>query len=68
MLKDGQAGIVKSQGKYYVAQVVERGIQLPGYKDDSAVIKSQVLKEKRAEYADKWLKKERAKAQIRINL
>jgi peptidyl-prolyl cis-trans isomerase D len=68
VLKDGQASIVKSQGKYYVAQVVERGIQLPGYKDDSAVVKSQVLKEKRAEYADKWLKKERAKAQIRINL
>lgn len=67
-LKDGQASIVTSQGKYYVAQVIERGIQLPGYRDDSAVVKSQVLKEKRAEYADDWLKKERAKAQIQINL
>ncbi|MFH1710660.1 MAG: peptidylprolyl isomerase, partial [bacterium] len=67
-LNAGQAGIVKSLGKYYVVQVGERGIQISGYKDESAVIRSQVLKKKRDEYADDWLKKEREKAQVQMNL
>ncbi len=68
MLDAGQTGIIKSMGKYYVVQVIERGIQLPGYTDESPVIRTQVLKEKRSEYADDWLKKEREKAQIQVNL
>jgi peptidyl-prolyl cis-trans isomerase D len=68
MLETGQTSIIKSLGKYYVVQVVERGTQLPGYTDESPVIVTQVLKEKRAEYADDWLKKERAKAQIQVNI
>jgi hypothetical protein len=68
LLNAGQTGIVKSLGKYYIVQVIERGMDIPGYKDESAVIKSQVLKEKRAEYADDWLKKEREKAQVQINI
>ena len=67
-LNAGQSGIVKSLGKYYVVQVIECGMDIPGYKDESAVIKSQVLKEKRAEYADDWLKKEKGKARVRINI
>jgi hypothetical protein len=55
-------------GKYYVVQVMERGMEIPGYKDESAVIKSQVLKEKKAEYADDWLKKQREKAQVQVNI
>ena len=68
LLNEGQSGIVKSLGKYYVVQVMERGMEIPGYKDESAVIKSQVLKEKRAEYADDWLKKQREKAQVQVNI
>jgi parvulin-like peptidyl-prolyl isomerase len=67
-MADGQTGIIKSSGKYYVVMVVQRAIQIPGYKDDSAVIKSEVLKEKRAEYAKDWLIKEREKAQVQINI
>jgi parvulin-like peptidyl-prolyl isomerase len=68
LLNAGQSGIVKSLGKYYVVQVIERGMDIPGYKDENAMIESQVLKEKRAEYLDDWLKKEREKAQIQINI
>jgi hypothetical protein len=68
LLNAGQSGIVKNLGKYYVVQVIERGMDIPGYKDENAMIESQVLKEKRAEYLDDWLKKERQKAQIQINL
>ena len=67
-LDAGQTGIVKSLGKYYVVQVVERGTQLPGYTDESPEILTQVLKEKRIEHANDWLKKEREKAQIQVNL
>jgi len=68
LLNAGQSGIVKSMGKYYVVQVIERGMDIPGYKDENAVIESQVLKEKRAEYLDNWLKKEKEKAQVQINI
>lgn len=64
----GRTDILKSLGKYYIAQVIERDVQLAGSKDDSAVIRSQVLKEKKAEYSDNWLKKEREKAQVKVNL
>jgi peptidyl-prolyl cis-trans isomerase D len=68
MFKAGQAGIIKSLGKYYVVQVLERGIQLSGYNDESAAIRSQVLKEKRAEYVNDWLEKEKEKARIQVDL
>jgi len=68
MLKAGQTGIAKNFGKYYVVQVIERGVKLAGYEDESAVIRSQVLKEKKSEYVDNWLKKERDKAHIQIKL
>jgi len=68
LLNADQSGIVKSMGKYYVVQVIERGTDIPGYKDESAVIRSQVLKEKKAEYLDDWLKKEREKARVQINI
>lgn len=67
-MQEGQTGIIKSSGKYYVVQVLQQAMEIPGYKDDSAVIKSEVLKEKRAEYVQEWLKKEREKAQVQINI
>lgn len=67
-MAEGQTGIIKSLGKYYIVNVLQRAMQIPGYKDDSAVIKSEVLKEKRAEYAKDWLTKEREKAQVQINI
>jgi hypothetical protein len=68
LLNADQSGIVKSMGKYYVVQVIERGMDIPGYKDENALIGSQVLKEKKAEYADDWLKKEKEKARVQINI
>jgi len=68
LLNAGQSGIVKNLGKYYIVQVIERGMDIPGYKEENDMIESQVLKEKRAEYLDNWLKKEREKAQIQINI
>ena len=67
-MPEGQTGIIKSQGKYYVVKVLQRAMQIPGYKDDTAVIRSEVLKEKRSEYAKDWLTKEREKAQVQINI
>ena len=68
LLRPGQAGIIKSLGKYYVVKVLDVGVALPGYKDDNTVIKSQVLKEKRIEYVNDWLRKQREKAEIKINI
>jgi parvulin-like peptidyl-prolyl isomerase len=68
LIKPEEAKIVKSLGKYYVVEVLERGVQLSGYEDASPMIKSQVLKEKRTKYFNDWLQKEREKAQIQVNI
>ncbi len=67
-MQEGQTGIIKSSGRYYVVHVLQQAMEIPGYKDDNAVIKSEVLKEKRAEYIKDWLNKEREKAQVQINI
>lgn len=67
-LPTGKIELVKSLGKYYVVKVLERGLQLSGYEDESSKIKSEVLREKRDKHVKNWLKQERDKAEIQVNI
>jgi len=67
-LREGKSGIIRSLNKYYVVQVLERGTKLSGYEDESVKIKTAVLREKRENYVRDWLKKERERAEIQINI
>lgn len=67
-LRAGATAIVKSLGKYYVVQVLEKNIKLSGFEEESQKLRSQVLMEKRSSYVKDWLKKERERAEIQINI
>jgi hypothetical protein len=67
-LKTGQTGILKNSGKYYVTLPLDRGVGLSGDTSDNSILRSQVLREKRIEYANEWLKDQRRKAVIKVNI
>ena len=68
LLGRGDKKIINSLGKYYVVKVIERSAQLAGYEEESIKIRSQLLREKRENRIQDWLKQEREKADIRISI
>jgi peptidyl-prolyl cis-trans isomerase D len=65
-LGQGEAELIKNLNKYYVVSMLDRKTDGSGTENSAMML--QILREERDKYQKDWLKKEREKAEIHINI